>query len=72
MDEIDELLAYALGADDCMIGPVSTRRFVAKATALTRRKKTQPIEARPELLRHGSLSLDIAGRHVIVEAGPSS
>lgn len=67
MDEVDELLAYALGADDCMIGPVSIRRFVAKVTALTRRKKPRHTQARPELLRHGSISLDVSGRHVLVE-----
>ena len=66
MDEVDELLAYALGADDCMIGPVSIRRFVAKAGALTRRKKHHAIEPEPTLLRHGSLRLDADARQVKV------
>ena len=66
MDEVDELLAYALGADDCMIGAVSIRRFVAKAAALTRRKKHPAIETEPTLLRHGNLSLDAAARQVRV------
>lgn len=66
MDEVDELLVYALGADDCMIGPVSIRRFVAKAKAMTRRRKNHGIEAEPSVLRHGVLGLDVATRQVTV------
>ena len=66
MDEVDELLAYALGADDCMIGDLSIRRFVAKVAALTRHKKSHSVEASQKLLRHGIISLDAATRQVKV------
>ena len=66
MDEVDELLAYALGADDCMIGPVSIRRFVAKAKAMTRRRGHHASEAKPSVLVHGVLGLDMDTRQVTV------
>lgn len=67
MDEVDELLAYALGANDCMIGPWSLRRFVAKASALTRLPKVAKIVDEPRTLRLGSLSLDLDARQVKLE-----
>lgn len=67
MDEIDELLAYALGADDCMIGPISQRRFKAKLTALARRHKAAAPETSTRLLQHGGLTLDPDDRTVLVE-----
>lgn len=67
MDEIDELLAYALGADDCMIGPVSPRRFQAKLTALARRHAAAAPEIEQNRLQQGCLSLDLDARTVVVE-----
>ncbi|QXQ10592.1 response regulator transcription factor [Paeniglutamicibacter sp. Y32M11] len=68
MDEIDELLAYAVGVDDCVIGPLSIRRVVAKIEALNRRSRGFENVADPltGVLRHGELSLDVASRLVSV------
>lgn len=67
MDEIDELLAYALGADDCMIGPISPRRFGAKLKALARRHTAAAADTESNLLWHNSLSLDLDARTLKVD-----
>jgi two-component system, OmpR family, phosphate regulon response regulator PhoB len=61
-DEADELVGFALGADDYVAKPFSTKLLVARVGALIRRAESA--EADPQVLTSGPVRLDI-GRHEV-------
>jgi two-component system, OmpR family, response regulator len=62
-DELDRVLGLELGADDYVVKPFSPRELVARVKAVLRRahEAAQPV-TQGEIVRHGSLELDLA-RH---------
>jgi DNA-binding response OmpR family regulator len=67
-DEVDEILALELGADDYLVRPFSPRKFLARLRALTRRRDA--VEAAPateggaaERIDFGPLQLDRQALH---------
>lgn len=57
VEEVDELLALGLGADDYLTKPFSPRRLLARLDAVLRRAGTDAPPA--ELLKVGPLSIDL-------------
>lgn len=66
-DEVDEILALELGADDYLVRPFSPRKLLARLRALTRRREPaapEPAEAATgERLEFGPLALDRVALH---------
>jgi two-component system phosphate regulon response regulator PhoB len=62
----DEATVLDLGADDCVLRPVSFRSLVARTNAVLRRAR--PLSARR--IRYGSLELDLSARTVTVRGVP--
>lgn len=58
-DEADRLIGLEMGADDYVVKPFSPREVVARVRAVLRRLSRSG--ASPELMRVGSLMLDLAG-----------
>ncbi|MBN1311455.1 MAG: response regulator transcription factor [Anaerolineae bacterium] len=58
-EEADRLIGLELGADDYIVKPFSPREVVARVRAVLRR--TTRSQSPPELVRVGSLTLDLAG-----------
>ena len=67
-DEEYQLQAYRVGADDCLVKPLSPALFLAKLSAWLRRSWTVPTEALAEL-QAGGVHLDPFRRAVIFESG---
>ena len=65
-DELGKLLAFASGADDCLILPFHPREFLARIKAVLRRTRRQK-EGEHRILRCGSLELDSDQRQVHVK-----
>jgi two-component system phosphate regulon response regulator PhoB len=63
-DESDELVAFAMGADDYIAAPLSARLLSARIHALARRGQSDSDSAR--ILRSGVVSLDPQRREVTV------
>jgi two-component system, OmpR family, response regulator len=61
-EEIDRILGLEMGGDDYVTKPFSPRELVARVNVILRRARPAPVEADPEPLRHGQLSLDPARR----------
>jgi DNA-binding response OmpR family regulator len=68
IEETDEVLGLELGADDYITKPFSVRSLLARVRAVLRRSLQEPGEA--DLLRHGELVLDRAGRLVKLNGQP--
>ena len=67
-DEVDEILALELGADDYLVRPFSPRKLLAHLRALLRRREpgtqaAQPAEERTERIDFGPLQLDREALH---------
>ncbi len=69
-DEVDELLAFAVGADDCMAGTFSAKRLAARVDALVRRQApddrrvTDTLGYGPILMRRISRTVSVHGEDV--------
>jgi DNA-binding response OmpR family regulator len=63
-DELDQLVAYRLGAVDYVTKPVSPKVLAAKAAAFLRRLRGEPAEHRTVL---GPLAIEHQGRRVTVD-----
>jgi len=65
-EEADRIAGLELGADDYVTKPFSPREVVARVKALLRRtQRTPPAD---EVLRYGSLAMDLSS-HVVTDAG---
>lgn len=67
-DEADELVGFALGADDYITKPFSMKRLLARTTALLRRVESAGQSG--EVLSEGPYSLDRGRREVTVGGVP--
>ncbi len=67
-EETDELVGFALGADDYISKPFSIKLLLARVAALLRRRE-QPASS-AEILSDGPITLD-AGRHEVSVGGQS-
>lgn len=69
-EEIDKIVGFAVGADDYVVKPVSPRELIARAKAILRRPRVQPIAKSDEhdgsILRFSIIELDSNSRTVLV------
>ncbi|MCH9730423.1 MAG: response regulator transcription factor [Actinomycetia bacterium] len=77
--EIDTVVGLSVGADDYVTKPFSPRELVARIRAMLRRPRTVsspagrhggPPVASPPLRVFGPLSIDVAGRQVLLDGEP--
>lgn len=61
-EEVDRIVGFELGADDYVVKPFSPRELILRLKAILKRHKPQ--EAQRDILKSGSLILDIA-RHTV-------
>lgn len=66
-DEIDRVLAFELGADDCVVKPFSTRELLLRIRAVLRRARGAGRRTSPELVEVGPLQIDMKRSRVRVE-----
>src|SRR5690242_241070 len=67
-DEIDRVLGLEIGGDAYVTKPFSPRELVARVNAILRRVIARDIDAEPEALTQGALSIDVV-QHVAAFAG---
>jgi DNA-binding response OmpR family regulator len=70
VEEADKIRGLEMGADDYVTKPFSLREIVARVRAVLRR--SQRVEEDSEIIEHGPLRVDLAGRRVSVEERPVS
>jgi DNA-binding response OmpR family regulator len=68
IDDTDRIVGLELGADDYVTKPFNPRELVARVRAVLRR--TGAVPSTPEILRAGSLSLDISGHQAALDGRP--
>ncbi len=68
VEESDQLVGFALGADDYIPKPFSMKLLVARVAALLRR--AEAVGPEPEVFSAGPIALDV-GRHEVVVEGKS-
>ena len=77
-EEIDRVLGLELGADDYLTKPFAMRELVARARAMIRRSRIQPLDSSPieprrsedparQIISTGDLSIDAAARQIRVQ-----
>ncbi|OIQ77282.1 transcriptional regulatory protein YycF [mine drainage metagenome] len=69
-EEIDKIVGLAVGADDYMVKPFSTKELIARARAMLRRPRTDVAEQKNETLTIGELSIDLDTRVVLLSETP--
>jgi len=68
VEESDQLVGFALGADDYVAKPFSMKVLLARVAALLRRAEAGDVE--PEVLAAGPIALDVGRHEVTVEGRP--
>jgi DNA-binding response OmpR family regulator len=63
-EEIDKVVGLAVGADDYMVKPFSTKELIARARAMLRRPRTGTSLTKNESIQIGDLNIDAATRIV--------
>ncbi|WP_119069012.1 response regulator transcription factor [Aggregatilinea lenta] len=69
-DDIDKIVGLELGADDYLTKPFNPRELVARIKAILRRTEPRRAEGDDKPLRMGNVSIDPAGRTVLVGGKP--
>jgi two-component system phosphate regulon response regulator PhoB len=67
-EESDELVGFALGADDYVTKPFSMKLLLARITALFRR--AEPAESASDVYTIGPVHLDVSRHEVLVHGAP--
>lgn len=65
-EEYDKLFGFEVGVDDYMVKPFSPKELMARISAIVARCSPQ-IDAKPELLTVGGVSIDAPGRNVYID-----
>jgi len=65
-EEYDKLFGFEVGVDDYMVKPFSPKELMARISAIVARYSPQ-IDAKPELLIVGGVSIDAPGRNVYID-----
>jgi DNA-binding response OmpR family regulator len=65
-DDIDKIVGLELGADDYLTKPFNPRELVARIKAILRRTEPRRADADDKPLRMGNVTIDPAGRTVLV------
>jgi DNA-binding response OmpR family regulator len=63
-EEDDRILGLAMGADDYVTKPFSSRELVLRVESVLRRARRTPDEAAPKLLTDGDLTIDLVAHTV--------
>jgi DNA-binding response OmpR family regulator len=63
-EEIDKVVGLAVGADDYMVKPFSTKELIARARAMLRRPRTSVTVTNNESITIGDLHIDVDTRFV--------
>lgn len=63
-EEIDKVVGLAVGADDYMVKPFSTKELIARARAMLRRPRTDTAETENKSITIGDLFIDLDTRIV--------
>ena len=70
-DEIDRVVGLKVGADDYVAKPFSRPELLARIEAVLRRARREPDgQERREMLRFGSIEIDVERREVTVDGEP--
>ncbi len=69
-DESDELVGFALGADDYISKPFSMKLVLARMAALFRRRENASADAAGQLLHAGPIRLDVDRYELTVDGQP--
>ena len=69
-EEIDKVVGLAVGADDYMVKPFSTKELIARSRAMLRRPRTDVTEQKNETITIGELSIDLDTRIVTFRDEP--
>ncbi|HUW79194.1 MAG TPA: response regulator transcription factor [Candidatus Nanopelagicaceae bacterium] len=63
-DEIDKVVGLAVGADDYMVKPFSTKELIARARAMLRRPRASAAPEKHESIVMGELNINVDTRNV--------
>ncbi len=63
-DESDELVGFAMGADDYVTKPFSMKTLIARVGALLRRSQSSPTPSDAKILTSGPVAMDVE-RHTV-------
>jgi two-component system KDP operon response regulator KdpE len=69
-EQEDKLRGFAVGADDYLMKPFSPQELVARVGAVLRRSQQSAFPEAPDILRCGTVSIDVARRRVTVAGEP--
>jgi DNA-binding response OmpR family regulator len=67
-EEDERILGLAMGADDYVTKPFSTRELVLRVESVLRRVRRTPDEAAPKILLDGDLTIDLEA-HAVARSG---
>jgi DNA-binding response OmpR family regulator len=63
-EEIDKVVGLAVGADDYMVKPFSTKELIARARAMLRRPRASATPTKNDSITIGDLTIDVDTRNV--------
>ncbi|MDR0903721.1 MAG: response regulator transcription factor [Ruminococcus sp.] len=69
-EEYDKLFGFEIGADDYVAKPFSPKELLARIKAIIARSGAR--EEHPDILKFDGLSVNVAGREVLVDGVPAS